>query len=443
MAVRAITKKDPEREVSVECSVIGVRSAFKPRHARFVFPPTSIWTVDGPLGSAPLTPRVLDLLDLVGAIYRIESQVPQRLTNPMKEWRITAPVRDPRFWAAEGGTLLGSSLGFLNRALWTFTFERRRNSADPILTRSNARKVEEVILFSGGMDSACGAGVHKSAKQKVQLASFSTRQGGLQRAIATELGHLPPTQWRLHGGRGKEGMNLIRSIVFLTLGAVVAETFGASTIFQYENGVLAAAIPPSGSFIPTRHAHPELHRRMERLFKVVFEREIVIRNPFALLTKRETAQQFSKSVGSSLSESILRRTETCWRLAQAQVGGKPKRPGTPCGVCTPCIIRRTARPFEASKEAWQGWRGYAYDLKKPRVHNHAKLGLTFRAYLELINIVLDFPDDRGLIEELAPEARALIDGPAGPRSEDIAPLLRRFAKEFCDTFEIARPVGRS
>lgn len=41
---------------------------------------------------------------------------------------------------------------------------------------------------------------------------------------------------------GNEGMNLIRSIVFLTLGAVVAETFGTSSIFQYENGFLAAAI---------------------------------------------------------------------------------------------------------------------------------------------------------------------------------------------------------
>ncbi len=443
MALRAATKKDSDREVSVECSVIGVRSAYKPRQVRFVFPPSSMWTADGPLGSAPLTPRVLDLMDLVGAIYRIESQVPQRLTNPAKEWKITAPVRDLKFWTAEGGTLLGSSLGFLNRALWTFTFERRRNAADPVLTRSNARKVEQVILFSGGMDSACGAGVHKFDKQRVQLVSFSTRQGGLQRAIAAELGYLPPTQWRLYGGRGKEGMNLIRSIVFLTLGAVVAETFRASSIFQYENGFLAAAIPPSGSFIPTRHAHPELHRRVERLFRAVFEREIVITNPFAFLTKRETAQAFSKSAGSTLAENILRRTETCWRLSQAKVGGKPKRPGTPCGVCTPCIVRRTARPFEADKGAWPGWRGYAYDPKKPRVHNEPKLGLTFRAYLELINIVLDFPEDRALIEELAPEARALIDGPAGPRAEEIVPLLRRFAKEFCDAFEIAGPRGRS
>jgi hypothetical protein len=84
---------------------------------------------------------VLDLLDLVGAVYRIESEVPQRLTNPAKEWKITAPVRDLKFWTAEGGTLLGSCLGFLSRALWTFTFERRQNAEDPVLTRETLIKL--------------------------------------------------------------------------------------------------------------------------------------------------------------------------------------------------------------------------------------------------------------------------------------------------------------
>src|SRR5258708_535261 len=229
MAIRTVTKKN--QVATVEYSVIGVRSAFGPRKGRFVFPSSPVWTVEGPLGPTPLTARALDLLDLVGAIYRIESEIAPRKTNPPKEWRIIAPVRDPKFWIADGGALLGSVLGFLNRALWTFTFKQRRNPADPVLTRRNGRKVGEVILFSGGMDSSCGAGVHKSSKRQIQLVSFYTNQRSLQQAIAKELGYEPPTQWRLQGHRGKEGMNLIRSIIFLTLGAVVAETFGASTIF--------------------------------------------------------------------------------------------------------------------------------------------------------------------------------------------------------------------
>src|SRR5262249_15259771 len=161
------------------------------------------------------------------------------------------------------------------------------------------------------------------------------------------LGYGPPTQWRLVGRRGKQGMDLIRAFMFLTLGAVVAETFGASTVFQYENGVLAMAVPPSGSQVPTRHAHPEFHRRIERLFEAVFAHKMEIRNPFLLLTKREEAAEFSKATRSDLAEVILRQTQTCWRLSQAHVGGRKKSPFVPCGVCTPCIVRRTARPFEA------------------------------------------------------------------------------------------------
>jgi hypothetical protein len=271
----------------------------------------------------------------------------------------------------------------------------------------------------------------------VQLVSFYSNQRALQRQLAEELGYAPPTQWRLQGRRGKEGMDLIRALMFLTLGAVVAETFGAPIVFQYENGVLATAIPPAGTMVPTRHAHPELHRRLERLWASVFERRIEIRNPFGLLTKREEFERFAKAVGNARAERVLRQTQTCWRLSQAQVGGKPKRPGVPCGVCTPCIVRRTARPFEAAKG--KDWPGYSFDLKKPWVQHDAKLGMTFRAYLELIGIVLGGSNNREMIEELAPEAQALIGGPAGPTVEEAAAVLRRFAAEFCDTFEITVP----
>jgi 7-cyano-7-deazaguanine synthase in queuosine biosynthesis len=442
MAGRAITKKTQRLRTRLECKVIGVRTKFRTRAADFDFGSSPIWAVEGSLGPHRLTPRVLDLLDLVGGIYRVESQIATRPTNPAKEWKITAPVRDVAFWSSEGGARLASVLGFLNRALWTFTFEARGETSELLASLDKARKVREVILFSGGMDSACGAGVHSLPKEQVLLVSFYTNQRALQQKLARELGYAPPTQWRLQGRRGKEGMDLIRALMFLTLGAVTADTFGASTIVQYENAVLAMAIPPSGSFVPTRHAHPEFHLRLERLFGAVFEQEKEIVNPFGLLTKREEAQWFAKAAGIELSETILRQTQSCWRLSQAHVGGKGKSPWVPCGVCTPCIVRRTARPQEAAKGAWKGWPGYAFDLKKRGVRNQEKLGLTFRAYLELIGIALNAANDRDLIEELAPEARALIGGPAGPSQQEAAAVLRKFANEFCETFDIAVPAGR-
>jgi 7-cyano-7-deazaguanine synthase in queuosine biosynthesis len=439
MAKRAAAKRLKKVNPGISCKVIGVRSAFKVREAAFEFPAASLWTVKGPIGPNPLTPRVLDLLDLVGGIYRVESQIPPRPTNPAIRWEITASVRDPQFWSSEAGPLLASVLGFLNRALWTFQFELRKNAHEIVLKPTPERKVKGIILFSGGMDSASGAGIHPGAKEQIQLVGYRSTQGQLQRKLATELGYQPPTQWKLKGHKGKEGMDLIRALMFLTLGAAVAETFGASTVYQYENGFLAAAIPPSGNFIPTRHAHPELHLRLERLFKAVFGRPITIKNPFGLLTKREVVGKFVGAAGKDLADSVLGQTETCWRLSQPHVGGETKKPWVPCGVCTPCIVRRTARPEEAKKGAWKGWKGYAYDLNKPKVRSHAKLGLTFRAFLELIEIALTAKNDSDLIEELAPEARALIGGTVGRTSKETADLLRKFATEFCQTFEIAIP----
>jgi 7-cyano-7-deazaguanine synthase in queuosine biosynthesis len=398
--------------------------------------------VDGALGPRRLSPQVLDLLDLAGAIYRVESQIPPRRTNPVREWRITAPVRVPAFWQQKGGPLLASALAFLNRADWIFTFVPRVGGPLP-QTDVETRRVRQIILFSGGMDSACGAGSRSGDKREVQLVSFSTANQllSLQRKLAAELGYLAPTQWRLVGQRGKEGMNLVRGLMFLSLGAAVAYSFGAREILQYENGLLASATPPSGNFISTRHAHPELHRRLEQLFAIVFRERIQVINPFSALTKRETAQRLAAVLGAESAETILRQTQTCWYLWQAHVAGEPKRPGVPCGVCAPCIVRRTARPREAAKDVWPGWRGYAYDLCLPRVQRHARLGLTFRAYLELIDIGTTAADDRDLIDQLAPEARALVGGPAGPGEAETAGLIRRFAREFCETFAIALRSG--
>jgi hypothetical protein len=235
-------------------------------------------------------------------------------------------------------------------------------------------------------------------------------------------------------------MNLIRSFMFLSLAAAVAESYGARRIVQYENGVLATAVPQSGNFIPTRHAHPETHRRMARLLDAVFGSSFTIDNPFLPKTKREVGEALAAALGAGPAEALLRETETCWYLFQPKVGGLEKGNGQPCGVCTPCIVRRTARPAEAAAGTWPGWRGYAFDLREPRYRDHPVVGTTFRAYLELVDIALTARNDAALIDDLAPEARALIDEVDGPSEILVAGVLRRFAGEFCDTFGIRAPT---
>ena len=424
----------------LSCTVHGVRKGFKLRTAKFDFGITPVWTVQGPLGPGALSPRGHDLIDLAGAIYRIESQIHKRATDPAILWDLTIPVRDPDFWTRIGGPLLASSLGFMNRSRWVMTFVERPDAVDLARPHPDNRAVAQVTLFSGGMDSLSGAGSENGARDAIQLVSFYHGQASLQSDLARELGYHPPTQWRLTGRRGKEGMNLIRALMFLCLGAAVAETYGARRIFQYENGVLGMAVPQSGNFIPTRHAHPETHRRIARLLDAVFGGAFTILNPFLPLTKREVGQKLVDAIGPEKAEQMLRRTETCWFLFQPKVGQLAKANGQPCGVCTPCIVRRTARPAEAAAGTWPGWLGYAFDLTDPRYSTHPIVGTSFRGYLELVDIALSAPDDTALIDELAPEARALIDEIDGPGEALVAGVLRRFAGEFCATFGISHPV---
>ena len=418
------------------CTVYGVRSHMAPRRAEFEFGLTPVWTLHGPLGPHKLSYRGADLVDLAGAIYRIESQIRRRATDLAVKWKLVVPVRDPVFWTEVGGPLLASCLGFLNRARWTLDFTERPEAADFARPEIDERAVEQITLFSGGMDSLCGAGSDERPIASIQLVSFYHAQASLQGKLAAALGHRPPTQWRLTGQRGREGMNLIRSFMFLSLGAAVAESYGARRIVQYENGVLATAVPQSGNFIPTRHAHPETHRRMVKLLDAVFGGSFTIDNPFLPKTKREVGQVLAAALGPRRAEELLRQTETCWYLFQPKVGGLQKGNGQPCGVCTPCIVRRTARPTEAAADAWPGWKGYAFDLREPRYHEHPVIGTTFRAYLELVDIALTAQSDAALIDALAPEARALTDEVDGPSETLVAGVLRRFAGEFCDTFGI-------
>ncbi len=94
MAGRAAAKNSLKRKNRLQCRVIGVRSAYESREATVDFAGSPIWGVQGSLGPHSLSPRALDLVDLVGGIYRVESQIPLRPTNPPKEWQLHAPVRD-------------------------------------------------------------------------------------------------------------------------------------------------------------------------------------------------------------------------------------------------------------------------------------------------------------------------------------------------------------
>jgi 7-cyano-7-deazaguanine synthase in queuosine biosynthesis len=386
---------------------------------------------DGPLGSHPIGSPAADLLDIATVIYAIERQLPSRgASNPNIRYELTVPVRDPVVWEGQPTELLQELLGFLGNAKWLVKFVRRySNRADAAASNGDDRSLKRVALLSGGLDSACGAGAGFVSSHDTQLCSFYTRQKEIQREIARTLGYQQPTQWRHKGVAGRGRSFYYRSFLFLTLGAVTAQTWGASEIVQFENGILASAIPPVPSDAMTKHAHPRLHYLLKRLLESILPGKWNIVNPLWLMTKRQAVKALEESVGQRTAAQIISITETCWNLTAPHAFGirrlrsQVKHVNEQCGVCIPCIIRRTALPKEH----------VAFDLRLNMVRNHPKLGAYFMEYIELLSAIRSAKNTAEFRFALPSEARELLDD-NWIELGLLEKLWRVFADEFFETF---------
>ena len=386
---------------------------------------------DGPIGPRPISARAADLLDTAAVVYRIERRLPRRgPSNPNVRYELTLPVRDPITWKGRPKDLLQELLGFLGSTVWEVNVvkgSQRTNEFSKV--RPSEQIVRRVALLSGGLDSACGAGGGMVSPSDTQLCSFYTRQKSLQQNIAADLSFPSPTQWQQHGTAGPGRSFYYRSFLFLTLGAATAQTWGAHEVVQFENGILASAVPPVPSLAMTRHAHPKLHQLFVKLLESVFEGKWHITNPLWHMTKREAVQALERKIGTKPAAKITAATQSCWNLSSPHVfgvrnlGQDTKHANEQCGVCVPCIVRRTALPYER----------FAFDLRKNAVRNHPKLGAHFLEYLELLSAVRAAKTTADLRTILPAEALEVIDD-GWIDLTALERLFRQFAKEFFESF---------
>ena len=384
-------------------------------------------------GLLPVSAALADLLDLATAIYRAERQLPQRrASNPNVRYELVMPVSDPDFWKGEPRPIVEEILGFLGMADWKVQFVQRPKRArkyfrvDPV-----SRRVTRIALLSGGLDSTSGVGAGLVSASDTQLCSFFTRQGSLQAEIAAKLAFPPPTQWRMQGAAGRGRSFFYRSFLFLVLAAVTAESFGAREIIQFENGILASAIPPVPSLAMTKHAHPRLHRLLQHLLQSLTHDEWKIRNPLWEKTKRQAVLAMRAKLGAKKANAMVSVSQSCWNLASPRVFGvrtfdrQKKRANEQCGVCIPCIIRRTAVPQEK----------FAFDLNRAPVRDHPKLGAHFLEYTEFVLGIRAARTQPDLRHILPAEALELIDDDS-IELNSLETLLRVFADEFVKTFDL-------
>ncbi len=312
-----------------------------------------------PMGENP-SDVATDLLEITAFVYAADQAVRRGGKSEFEygsKWRrhfwIELPVRQPDFWADEKILVpLREVLTFLSDDDFEFHFTKLKNprKLDSYLDYRkggvDSGGIEDVMLFSGGLDSFGGA-VKEIAdgKRKIALVSHqpTTKVGAPQWKLVEALNkHLNGTapapfhvQVELNKGKalGREYTQRTRSFVYASLAAVVARMLGKNRIRFYENGIVSFNLPLSMQSLgarASRTTHPQTLAGFGKLFSAVFGSTFTVENPFLWKTKTEIVRELKAGGFGKLCAATISCAHTWERTTQH----------SHCGVCSQCVDRR-------------------------------------------------------------------------------------------------------
>lgn len=254
---------------------------------------------------------------------------------------ITVPVGDPEFWNKTKSSL-HEALEFLTGDCWEIQFESRRVPVDKlkqdILSLGSGKYV--VVPYSNGLDSYA-----QSQLLKLQGGISPIRITAKNRSIAGSrdwITEADGTRYRRISIPVKfktdphpESSYRTRSFVFCVFTGIAAHLSKAEAIFIPENGqgALGPSLVPFGSESPQRGAHPGFTRRMNLLFKTIWEEPITIDHPQIWFTKGEVLQKLK-------NEKLLGNWEATRSCPRDQRNVSLNHKSVQCGVCSGCMLRR-------------------------------------------------------------------------------------------------------
>ncbi len=262
------------------------------------------------------------------------------------------PVRHAALWNDPVmQALLRETLDYLSDDFYDFSFYPAQNA--PLLQDYFAgfdkgvlpkQRPEQVMMFSGGLDSLAGAVEEIVVKKRVvaMVNHQSTRKfkrlyesltGGLMEKCA----EMRPLHLRVEINKArqlnKEYTQRARSFLYASLGATVAMMLDVRRLCFYENGIVSLNLPVCAQVIggrATRTTHPRVLAGFQKLFSKLAEGTFTVENPFLWNTKGEVIQKITKAGCGALIEHSRSCAHT-WETTNEH---------THCGVCSQCIDRR-------------------------------------------------------------------------------------------------------
>lgn len=319
--------------------------------------------------------RFHDLIEIAAYVYcgdQAISRGGQGAQNVGASWRrrlfFRIPVRDPDLWndSPQKDQLI-ETLSFLTEDEYHFDFEKLK---EPPPTQQSMDldlpSPEEVLLFSGGLDSLGGAVLESVVnKRRVALVMHKATEklnrrhekliNLLKNHCTSSLQYIP-VSINKNKSLSRDFSQRSRSFLYFALASTVSHMLGLNRIRMYENGIVSLNLPPSPQVVgarATRTTHPQVINGFGRIASTLAERPFVVENPFLWKTKAEILRGI---VDAGCAEMIKYATSCTHTMKMTKLK-------THCGACSQCIDRRFA-VLAANVEDHDPEEAYGVDLIK-------------------------------------------------------------------------------
>ena len=319
------------------------------------------------LGVNKINPTYEDLFIIAMSVFSIDKRISRSLFNDnwTRELEVSIPVLEIEKWN-KIEEKMNCTLSFLTGDIWKVKFRKTEEiylETNAMLRKKNRidkNQFTAVSLFSGGLDSFCGAIL--LAQQGESLCLIGHNEYPKLRAKQEKLSNLINEKYpsqnckfisfsansyapRLNGEKLKKNENTSRgrSFLFLCIAITVAGIIGDEVpVYIPENGFIGLNIPLTNSrkgSCSTRTTHPYFIKNINEILEDIGIKNKVL-NIFAYDTKREIV---NKVKDNEIFREAANETISCSHpcIPRYNRDGNNKYPIN-CGYCYPCLIRKSS-----------------------------------------------------------------------------------------------------
>jgi 7-cyano-7-deazaguanine synthase in queuosine biosynthesis len=395
----------------------------------------------------------LDLLEIAAYIYGADQATTRGGTVRIdygqawyRNFRFEIPVRRQDFWSsAEVQHDLSRTLHDLSGDNFEFAYSPHSKPSEmPSYFewgKDETTGVNEVLLFSGGLDSLGGA-VQEILRLKQKAVLISHRANpkidARQKRLVTDLGscvgdrRLSPAHVPVWVNKAKElnkeYTQRTRSFLFASIAAIVARLFGLDRIRFFENGITSMNLPVSPQVLSTRASrttHPKPLSGMRSLFSRVFPGGFGIENPFFWKTKAQILKEIKEAGYSRLCAGTVSCAHT-WEMTTAYPH---------CGKCSQCLERRLVALAAGFDDKEDPSKLYRFNVFEGSLEGLDRI--LFESYVEVVNRIQRIDNAVNFCVAFPETSRALnfIDGEADSIAGKIFKLYKQHADEVGEALD--------